>query len=118
MLFTQDRQQLRAFFSEAWRKAQTHRPLEPLEAVATDIIREHPELHGLLMELDALQRDYRADQGEGNPFLHLSLHIALHEQVATDRPEGMHEAYRSLMHSLGDAHEAQHRLMEPVGWAE
>jgi hypothetical protein len=112
MLFTHDRDKIRTFFADAWRKAQAHLPLQPMEAIATDIIQEHPGFHTLLTDPDALQRDYQAELGEGNPFLHLSLHLALHEQIATDRPAGVRRAYQSLLQRYGDTHETQHRTMQ------
>ena len=110
MLFTQDRQRLRAFFAEVLRKAQAGAVLEPLEAVAADIVRQHPEFHDLLQDPDALQRDYGVE--EGNPFMHLSLHVALQEQVSADRPAGVRAVYQALLRRLQDPHEAQHRMME------
>jgi hypothetical protein len=111
MLFTQDRETIRKFFAEAWQKAEARMPLEPMEAIAADIIGQHPELHALLADTDAVQRDYRADQGEGNPFLHLSLHVAVHEQISTDRPPGVRQAYEALLRRM-DSHNAEHRMME------
>jgi Domain of unknown function (DUF1841) len=112
MLFTQDRETIRKFFAETWHKAQIRLPLEPMEAIAADIIGQHPEFHELLIDPDALQRDYQADLGEGNPFLHLSLHVAVHEQVSTDRPAGVRAAYQFLLGKLQNIHEVQHRMME------
>jgi uncharacterized protein DUF1841 len=112
MLFTQDRRQLRAFFAEAWHKSQTGAVMEPMEALAGDIIREHPEFHAMLAEPDSLVRDYRPDHPEGNPFMHLSLHLALHEQIASDRPAGVREVYQALLRKLPDPHAARHRMME------
>jgi hypothetical protein len=112
MLFTQDRRQLRSFFAEAWRKQRAGMPMEPMEAIAADIIGRHPELEPVLAEPDALEQDFRADRGEGNPFLHLSLHVAVHEQVAADRPPGVRAVYQALLRKLQDPHDVEHALME------
>jgi hypothetical protein len=40
-------------------------------------------------EAGSLYRDFtRPGEGE-NPFLHMGLHLALREQIATDRPAGI-----------------------------
>jgi hypothetical protein len=112
-MFSQDRDRMRRYFLDAWRKARNGEPLAPLEHQIAEIIREHPEYQALLEAPDtALGRDYLPDGDETNPFLHLSLHLAIHEQVGTDRPTGFRDLYQRLVKSAGDAHEAEHRIME------
>jgi hypothetical protein len=112
-MFSQDRDSMRRYFLEAWRKARSADPLEPLEREIVEVIREHPEYHALLESPDtALGRDFLPESGETNPFMHLSLHLAIHEQVGTDRPAGVRNIYQRLVTSAGDAHEAEHRIME------
>jgi len=108
-----DRNQLRRMFFEAWRKQQQHVPMEPLEKMIAEIIRQHPEYHEVLNDQDAsLDRDYLPEVGQTNPFLHMSMHIAIHEQLATRRPDGIVDIYTTLTRRLDDAHEAEHRMME------
>ena len=112
-MFTSDRDTMRRFFVIAWRKARTGEPLEPMERQIADVIRVHPEYHALMEDTDAaLSREFLPESGDSNPFLHLSLHIAILEQVTTDRPPGMRELYRRILAIAGDAHEAEHRIME------
>ncbi len=113
-MFTQDRSQLRSVYLEAWRKAREGLPLAPIEQQVVDVARRHPEYHALLEAGEAgLQRDYLPEQGETNPFLHLALHIAILEQLSTDRPAGMRKLYQQLVLSnAGDTHEAEHTIME------
>ena len=112
-MFSQDRDSMRRYFLDAWRKASSGELLEPLESQIAEIIREHPEYQALLETPDAaFARDFHPDGGETNPFLHLSLHLAIHEQVGTDRPPGVRGLYQRLVRSAGDAHEAEHRIME------
>ncbi len=85
----QDRSSLRRMYVDAWRKHREQRVLEPLEAQIVALIGEHPEYHALLADDAALMQDWTPEQGAGNPFLHLSLHLAIREQVATDRPAGI-----------------------------
>lgn len=121
-MFSQDRNAFRRVYVDAWRKAKTGKPLEPLEQQVVEICRRHPEYHGLLNAGNtALDRDWLPEQGESNPFLHMGLHIAVLEQVTTNRPPGIRMQYRQLVQDChGDAHEAEHRIMEclaEVLWA-
>ena len=58
------------------------------------------------------QQDFNPESGGNNPFLHLSLHLALREQIATGRPTGIRELHQGLCARTGDPHEAEHELME------
>lgn len=90
--------------------------MEPLEQVVADIVARHPEYHGVLENEEAsLQRDYSPEQGETNPFLHMAMHIAIHEQLSTARPAGITDIYQSLTIQFGDQHAAEHQMMECLG---
>ena len=112
-MLTQDRTALRQAYLEAWRKARDEEPLEPIEQQIVDIARQHPEYHALLEAGDdVLDRDWLPETGDTNPFLHMALHIAVIEQLTTDRPPGIRKLYNRLLRTcLGDAHEAEHRIM-------
>jgi len=114
----QDRGGLRRQYLEAWRRHRAGQPLEPLEHQLVSVIEQHPEYHALV-EADprALDRDFTPESGQANPFLHLALHLAVREQVATDRPAGILAVHRELSRRLGDAHEAEHRMLERLGEA-
>lgn len=117
-MYTSDRTSLRRVFIEAWRKRCMALPMEPLELLIADVIDRHPEYHDLLENPDlALEKDYTPEGGETNPFLHLGMHITLHEQLATDRPSGIAALYRRLTQQAVDPHRAQHWLMECLGQA-
>lgn len=119
MLFGSDRTELRRFFVRAWQRARSGAELEPLERQLAGIIDRHPEYHPLLETgVDAaLERDYGPEGGETNPFLHMAMHMAILEQVSTDRPPGIAAAYRALCARTGDAHAAEHAMMECLGEA-
>ncbi|MEJ2645559.1 MAG: DUF1841 family protein [Gammaproteobacteria bacterium] len=113
MLFGQDRDQIRHFYFDVWSRHLAGAPLEPLEIMVRDVILDHPEYQQLLADPErALQRDYLPEGGETNPFLHMGLHIAIQEQVGTDRPAGIRDLYRRLLASTGDAHQVEHRIMD------
>ena len=106
---TKERDDLRKIFFESWRKYKNTFPLEPLEAKIIDIILLHPEYHALLDNPDHFQQ---YDFDEGNPFLHLSLHLALHEQITTNRPKGIKAIYSTLYKKFNDKQKAEHAMMD------
>ena len=109
----QSRDQLRRVYIEAWRKRREGLPIEPLEAQVADVIALHPEYHAALERGDdALDRDYTPESGQSNPFLHLGLHLAVRDQIATDRPAGIRKAFQTVAAHLGSEHEAEHRIIE------
>lgn len=113
MFFSQDRTTLRQHFAAAWRKRLDGGPLEPLDAAISDVIAMHPEYHSLLESgEDVLARDYPPELGETNPFLHLSMHLGVREQLATNRPAELRSLHSALITIHADAHEAEHAMME------
>ena len=109
----QSRDDLRRVYIEAWRKRRAGLPIEPLEAQVADVIALHPEYHAALEGgEDTLARDYTPEGGQSNPFLHLGLHLAVRDQIATDRPAGIRKAFQSVAARLGSEHEAEHRIIE------
>lgn len=113
MLFSQDRSELRRFYLEVWRKVRAGLPLAPMEQMVAEVVSEHPEYQPLLEDGEQiLGREYRAEQGETNPFLHMALHIALREQATTDRPSGINRIHSALSRHFGGRIEAEHRMMD------
>lgn len=111
-----DRKQVRGFFKSAWDKHINKIPAEPLEILIADIIRLHPEYHRLLEATDEqLDKDYSAEDGQHNPYLHLSMHVTLREQFQTDRPPGIVALYNKLLLKTSDIHKTEHILMDCLG---
>ena len=114
-MFTPSSDDVRRFFCEAFRKQRAGEILSPMDAIAADWIREHPEYEAVLADVDtALARNYSVEGGETNPFLHLSMHLSIAEQVSIDQPPGIRAACQALTAKLG-AHEAHHAIMEYLG---
>jgi hypothetical protein len=110
----QNRDQMRRMYLEAWRKFNARAPLEPLEAQLAAVIAEHPEYVTWLEAGEAaLGTEFTPEGGQQNPFLHMGLHLAIREQVATNRPPGIAEVHQKLSTRLG-AHEAEHAMLEPL----
>jgi hypothetical protein len=103
-------------YLDAWRKHQAREAMQPLEQLIAEIVSLHPEYHALLEnDEQALARDFLPELGESNPFMHMGMHIAIREQLATDRPAGIVAAHRQLLLHLQDAHAAEHQIMECLG---
>jgi len=113
-MFNPSRDQVRQFFVEAWRKHRAGEVSTALETLALDWIHEHPEYHADLERPDALSADYPVEAGRTNPFLHLSMHLAIAEQLSIDHPPGIRDAYQRLVRRT-DAHQAAHEIMECLG---
>jgi hypothetical protein len=105
-------------YVEAWRKHVESRPLEPLEDQIVRVLEQHPEYHSVVESgPDTLHREFLPEAGQSNPFLHMGLHLAIREQVATNRPFGIAAIHRELVRRTGDVHEAEHRMIECLGKA-
>ena len=111
-MFNPTREQSRLFLFEVWEKHRTGTALSPLESLALSVVLEHPEYHGVLENRERhLEREWRPEGGETNPFLHLSLHLAIEEQRSIDQPPGIRAALERLEARHG-AHAARHAVMD------
>ena len=111
-MFTQDRQQLRNFYSQAWQKYQDKLPLDALESQLLEVILLHPEYHELIGNPGVTtEQEFHPELGESNPFMHMGLHLGLREQLSTNRPQGIKKIHQQLrqIHSL---HDTEHQMME------
>jgi len=109
---------LRQMYFHAWLKRRERLPLEPLEAQIADVIAEHPEYQPALEKsADSLNQEFRPEDGATNPFLHMGLHLAVRDQIATDRPPGIRAAFESLARAMASTHDAEHAVIECLGEA-
>ena len=116
-MFGQDREQLRRFYQDTWRKHARGDQLAGMEALVAQVIGQHPEYHACIADPAVLDQDFSVESGQTNPFLHMGMHIALAEQLQMDRPPGIRALYRVLCARASGAHEAEHRMMECLGQA-
>jgi hypothetical protein len=115
-MFNPSSQDVRRFFCQTWAKHRAQHLLTALETLAKDWILEHPEYHpDLEDEAEALVRNYAIEQGRTNPFLHLSMHLSISEQVSIDQPAGIRRACEALADKAGDLHDAHHQMMDCLG---
>jgi len=118
MIFAgQSRDQLREAYRAAWRKFKSQQTLTPLDKQVVAVISEHPEYHVIVESAAADLANYSPRGGQLNPWLHMGLHLAIREQVATNRPAGIAEIHARLAAKYGGAHEAEHHMLEALAEA-
>src|SRR5574341_1185308 len=115
-MFTPSRDQARRFFFDTWSRYRRGEALSELEQMALEVILRHPEYHAMLEDPDrSLDREYAPADGDLNPFLHLSLHLAVAEQLSIDQPRGVGSAFEQLRSQLNTEHDALHAVLECLG---
>ena len=112
-LFNPTRDEVRDFFFDTWLKYKRHQMLTDLEKIGLGVMLMHPEYH---LILDAPERfkhqEYFPELGETNPFLHMSLHLSILEQISINQPHGIASIYEKLKNNHQDEHNAQHDVLE------
>lgn len=112
-MFNPSRGQVRDFFFACWRKYRAAEPLAGLETVALQVALLHPEYHAVLDDPQRYrEQEYFPELGVSNPFLHMSLHMALEEQISIDQPLGVSGRFAQLVCRAGDRHAAVHEAIE------
>ncbi len=112
-LFNPSRDEVRDFFFDAWAKFNAQTDLTPLEKIAVEVMIMHAEYHTVLNQPEKYRgQAYYPEMGETNPFLHMSLHLSILEQVQINQPIGIAGHYQALLIKHQDAMLAQHDLMD------
>lgn len=107
---------MRGFFFETRHKREAGLPLTPIETIAADWIDAHPQYAADLADAETARvASYSPESGRENPFLHLSMHLSISEQMSIDQPRGIRQACERLAARLGSMHAAQHEAMECLG---
>ena len=115
-MFNPSQSDVRNFFFDIIEKAQANHQLSDLETIAYSIILEHPEYKTILSNRRKyLDYQWTVEMGQTNPFLHLSMHMSIIEQLSIDQPPGVKNLYNELCVKFKDAHDASHQLMDCLG---
>ncbi len=115
-LFNPSRDEVREFFFVAWAKFKANQFLTDLEKIALVVIHLHPEYHAILDTPTQYQhQDYFPEFGETNPFLHMSLHLSILEQISINQPIGIAVIYERLKIKHQNEHDALHDILECLG---
>lgn len=112
-MFTPSRDEARQLFFDAWRKFQEREVLTAMENIALDVIQLHPEYQAMLDDPERYQeKDYLPEMGDVNAFLHMSMHVAIREQLSINQPPGIRARFERLLNKTGDEHAVTHQVME------
>jgi hypothetical protein len=115
-MFNPTRDEARRFFFDTWGKSARGEPLSALEQIALQVLLLHPEYQAVLADADRnLDLEFAPESGKVNPFLHLSLHLAIEEQLSIDQPPGIRERYEALAQKTGSEHDAKHEVLDCLG---
>ena len=115
-MFQPSQHDVRRFFCDAWQRQREGLPLDAMQSQAADWILQHPEYQADLSDVDAaLAASFSVEEGRTNPFLHLSMHLSIAEQVSIDQPSGIRQAVDLLARKRQSLHEAHHEVMECLG---
>ncbi|MBA2648363.1 MAG: DUF1841 family protein [Legionella sp.] len=118
MFYGETIEEVRKLYFDSWYKFQHNQLLTSLEQQLVDVIVLHPEYHSLLNNPETFQSQaYYPELGDTNPFLHMGLHLAIREQIATDRPPGIRLCYTKLMRKHGDVLSVEHIMIEHLAEA-
>ncbi len=115
-LFNPSRDEVREFFFGAWAKSKQKANLTDLEKLGLHIMHMHPEYHPILDAPEQFKHvAYYPEMGETNPFLHMSLHLSVLEQISINQPIGIAPIYQKLLFKHQNEHDAQHDILECLG---
>lgn len=113
MFFGDNVQDTRQLFYSSWQKYRLRQPLTPLEQQLADVIIDHPEYHAMFEKEDKfIEQAWFPEMGQTNPFLHMGLHLAIRDQVATNSPSGFTKLFQQLLVKYQDKHQVEHNIME------
>lgn len=107
---------VRRFFAHVWQHRFAPLQLDALQRKALRIIEAHPEYAHYLENIEQyLDHNWTPEQGETNPFLHLSMHLSIQEQVGIDQPFGIRAIHAQLCAKHRDNWvAAEHEMMDAL----
>ena len=115
-LFNPSRDEVRDFFFNTWSQFKAQKPLTDLEKIALSVIHMHPEYQPILdAPVQFKSQEYFPEFGETNPFLHMSLHLSILEQISINQPIGIAAIYETLKIKHQNKHDALHDILECLG---
>lgn len=108
-------QETRQLFYSSWEHYLQKKPLSALEQQLVQVILDHPEYQSVITNRNKFQeQSYYPEFGETNPFLHMGLHLAVREQVATNRPTGISAVFQQLVQKYKDPLHVEHLIMDQL----
>lgn len=106
------KEEVRKIWCEVYAKSKNAAEMTEMEAAMAAIIALHPEYEWILRDVAAaLENEFSIDCWESNPFLHLSLHLAIAEQLKSDGQYHFHAMFAEIEALAGSRHSAEHFAM-------
>ena len=106
MFYSQNLKEMRQFYLNTWNKKH-NQSLSDLEKKIIHVLEMHPEYQKYICA-EYLESTFE----KKNPFLHLGLHLAIQEQIQTNRPIGIQSVYLKLTQKYSNQHDVEHIMME------
>ena len=103
--------QVRLIFCDVFEKINRREVLSPFESKVAQVIDAYPDRHSLLAARKGLDQVYAVDD---NPYLILSLHLAVIEQIEHDKPFGVRALYEEQLYNTSQL-QAQKRMANVLG---
>lgn len=115
-MFNPSVEDVRNFFYDTYQKGSNREPLTDMEKIAFSVMLEHPEYQQILEnKAKYFDSQWNVENGATNPFLHMSLHITIHEQLSINQPPGIKELYTEITKKYSDHHDAIHQMIDCLG---
>lgn len=115
-MFNPTQLEVREFFFNSYNKGINNQILTDLEKISYSLILEHQEYHHILQNPNKyLDYQWYPESGETNPFLHLSMHLTVIEQLSIDQPQGISSLFEQMCKVTEDKHKVYHELIDCLG---
>ena len=115
-MFNPSQADVRNFFFDVYIKGNLNQPLTDLEKIAYTVIMKHTEYHSILANREKyLDFKWLPEMGETNPFLHLSMHLTIIEQLSINQPHGIKQLFTDMCLATQDEHKAEHEFIDCLG---
>lgn len=115
-MFNLNHTDVRNFFFSVYEKSESKEELTDLEKIAYSVILEHPEYYDVLKnKVKYLDYQWSVESGQTNPFLHLSMHLTIIEQLSINQPVGITDLFVQLCTKFTSKHDAEHQLIDCIG---
>ena len=113
-MFNISQEEVRRYFSSVWQNRHS-KSLDAQQQKILGIILEHPEYQPILENIEHyLEYQWLPEEGQSNPFLHMSLHLSLQEQNSINQPEGIAILYQEITKKYQSTHKAEHVMMDAL----
>lgn len=107
-MYSDNRNAYRQLFFDVWQKYHKQAALEAVEMQVLEVMLAHPEYHPMLSHpAQFLTQEFSIEE---NPFFHMSLHIAVREQLQLNRPDGIRTTYQKLLTHFEKEADAEHYM--------